>query len=40
MKTPMTELDAEILRETVSNVTTCGKKAIMTLKNGQVIEME
>lgn len=40
MKTPMTELDTEILREAVSNVTTCGKKAIITLQNGQVMEME
>ncbi len=40
MKTTMTELDAEILRETVSNVTICSKKAILTLKNGQTIEME
>ncbi len=39
-KMPMTELDEEILREAVSNVTICGKKAIMTLKNGQVMEME
>ncbi len=40
MKTPMTELDTEILRETVSDVTIRSKKAIMTLKNGQSIEME
>ena len=39
-KMPMTELDEEILREAVSNVTTCGKKAIITLQNGQVMEME
>lgn len=39
-KTSMTELDADVLRETVSNVTTCDKKVIMTLKNGQTIEME
>lgn len=39
-KMPMTELDEEILRETVSNVTTCGKKVIITLQNGQVMEME
>ena len=40
MKTPMTELDTEILRETVSNVTICGKKTIITLQNGQVMETE
>lgn len=39
-KSPMTELDAETLREAVSNVTIRCKKAIVTLKNGQVIEME
>ena len=39
-KTPMPELDTEILRDTVSNVAIRSKKAIMTLKNGQVIEME
>lgn len=39
-KSPMTELDTETLREVVSNVTIRCKKAIMTLKNGQVIEME
>ncbi len=39
-KTTMTELDVDVLRETVSKVTTCGKKVIMTLKNGQSIEME
>lgn len=39
-KAPITELDAEALREAVSNVTIRSKKAIMTLKNGQVIEME
>ena len=40
MKTPMTELDAEILRETVSSVTVREKKTAITLKNGQTIETE
>jgi len=39
-KSPMMELDAEILRDTVSAVTAHGKKTIITLKNGQAIEME
>ena len=39
-KTPMAELNAEILRETVSAVTVRKKKTIITLKNGQAIEME
>ena len=39
-KTPMTELNAEVLRETVSAVTVRKKKTIITLKNGQAIEME
>lgn len=39
-KLPMTELDAEILRDTVSAVTAHGKKTIITLKNGQAIELE
>lgn len=34
-KSPMIELDAEILRDTVSAVTAHGKKTIITLKNGQ-----
>lgn len=37
---PMTELNAEILRNTVSAVTSHGKKTIITVKNGQAIEME
>ena len=40
MKTTMTELDAEILRETVSSVTVREKKTAITLKNGQTIETE
>ena len=36
----MTELNAEILRETVFAVTVREKKTIITLKNGQAIEME
>ncbi len=39
-KALMTELDAEILRDTVSAVTAHGKKTIITLKNGQAIELE
>jgi len=39
-KTHMAELDADTLKETVSNLTIRSKKAIMILKNGQVIEME
>ena len=36
----LTELDAEILRETVSSVTVREKKTAITLKNGQTIETE